>query len=116
MPDGAIVGDAGGRAQVARVLLDAEIRSFEQFLDENDLRATLRRFAHQPLGSGDVAVDVPAAGELHGRDGDLALGAIQVRRLTHANTFPGFRMPFGSSACLSSRMVEISAGVRDSGR
>ena len=61
-------------------------------------------------------VDVPAAGELHGRNRDFALSSIQMRGLTHANTLPGLRMPLGSSARLSRRIVEISAGVRDSGR
>ena len=83
---------------------------------QDDLRAALRGLAHQPLGGGDVAVDVPAAGELQRRHRDLALGSRQMRGLVHANTLPGLRMPLGSSACLSSRMVEISAGVRDSGR
>ena len=40
-------------------------------------------------------------------------GTIQMRGSAHANTLPGLRMPLGSSACLSSRMVEISAAVRD---
>src|SRR5688572_11414245 len=116
MPHGAIVGHAGGHPKMARVLLDAEVRRLEQLLDEDDLRATLRGVADQAFGRGDVPVDVPAAGELHGRNRDLALSSIQMRGLTHANTLPGLRMPLGSSARLSRRIVEISAGVRDSGR
>ena len=49
---------------MTRVLLDAEVRRLEQLLDEDDLRALLRRLPHQPLGRGDVRVDIPAAGEL----------------------------------------------------
>ena len=63
----------GGETQVARILLDAEVRRLEQFLDQDDLRALLRRLAHQLLGVGDVRCHVPAAGELRRRHGDFAL-------------------------------------------
>ena len=60
-------------AQVARVLLDAEVRRLEQLLDQDDLRARFAasRTARSALAM--FAVEVPAAGELRGRDGDLAL-------------------------------------------
>ena len=72
--------------------------------------------AHQPLGGGDVRATSQPQANCIAATVTSRFGTIQMRRLIHANTFPGFRMPFGSSACLSSRMVEISAGVRDSGR
>src|SRR6185503_6120745 len=39
MPDGLVVRDRSRDAQVTRVLLDAEIRRLEQFLDQDDLGA-----------------------------------------------------------------------------
>jgi len=52
--------------QVTRVLLDAEVRRLEQLGQEDHLRAPRGRLAHQLLGPGDVAFDVPVAGHLDG--------------------------------------------------
>ena len=116
MTDGAIVGNAGGDAQVARVLFDAEIGCFEQLLDEDDLRALFCGLTHELFGIGDVRRHIPATGELRCRHHHFTAGSVQMRWSAHANTLPGLRMPLGSSAFLSNRMVEISAAVRDKGR
>ena len=98
------------------ILFDAEIGSFKQLLDEDDLRALPRRLTHEFLGIGNVRGHVPAACELGCGHDHFPAGAIQMRWRAHANTLPGLRMPLGSSAFLSNRMVEISAAVRDKGR
>jgi hypothetical protein len=85
--------------------------------NRHNLTAVISRYVtHQPFRGCDVRVDVPSAGELQRGDRDLALAALEMRRGRHANTLPGLRMPLGSRAFLSSRMVEISAAVRDKGR
>ena len=68
----AILVDGGRESQVAVVLLDAEIRRLEQLLQQDDLRALTRRPAHQRFSACDVRIDIPVAGELRGRDRDLA--------------------------------------------
>ena len=114
--DGAIVLHRGGNSQMTRVLLDAEIWRLEQFLNEDDLRALRRRLPHQLFGIRNIDVHIPATGELRGRNGHFAFRSFEMCGSAHANTLPGLRMPLGSSACLRSRMVEISAAVRDKGR
>src|SRR5688572_22766569 len=101
---------------MARILFDAEIGSFEQLLDQDDLRTAARSLADQSFCGSDIGIDVPAACELRGSDRHLAFWTMEMRGNVHANTLPGLRIPFGSSACLSSRMVDISAALRDRGR
>ncbi|MNN28974.1 hypothetical protein D3C81_1425570 [compost metagenome] len=72
MGDGGVGFNRGGQLQVIRIGLLAEVRSFEQLLDQDDLRALGGRFADQPLGSFQVALAVPGAGHLGGGNSDSA--------------------------------------------
>ena len=60
-----------GKAEIAPVLVLAEVRRLEQLLQEHDPRTPSGSLAHEPLGPGDVVVTVPAAGHLRCRDGHL---------------------------------------------
>jgi len=64
--DGRVILDRCRQVIKATVFVDAEVRRFEQFLDQDDFRALLRRIANQPLGIGDVGLFVPAALHLCG--------------------------------------------------
>ena len=59
------------QAEIAPVLVLAEVRRLEQLLQEHDPRTPSCSLAHEPLGPGDVLVAVPAAGHLRRRDGHL---------------------------------------------
>src|SRR5579862_9790967 len=48
-------------------MIDAEVRSLEQLLDEDDLGAAARRGPNQFFRARDVRVAVPTAGHLGGR-------------------------------------------------
>jgi hypothetical protein len=58
--------------EVLREVVLAEIRRFEELLQQNDVRTLARRRAHQLLGARDVGGALPRAGHLGGRDGDCA--------------------------------------------
>ncbi len=60
------------------VLLDAEVRRLEQLRQQDDLGALARGLAHRGFRLRHVGVDVPAAGELRGRDRDRPGCAIEV--------------------------------------
>src|SRR6266481_2960063 len=61
-----------GELQMPRGMILAEVRSLEQLLDQNHLRAAARGLADQFLGARDVRVAVPTAGHLSGRYRNLA--------------------------------------------
>ena len=68
---------AGGRpcqVEILRPLLDAEIGRGEQFLHQHDPRPQPSRLPHQRLGPVGVVIQIPAAGELGGGQGDGAHG------------------------------------------
>src|SRR5690348_169738 len=61
-----------GQREMIRGLVLAEIRRFEQFLDENGVGAFCRRLTHQSLGLFDIRTPVPAAGKLRCGERDLS--------------------------------------------
>lgn len=61
-----------GEAQMAMVLLDAEVRGGEQLLQQDQLRAPGSRFADQALGAVEIVVETPATGELGSGQGQVA--------------------------------------------
>ncbi|MNN15956.1 hypothetical protein D3C81_1290770 [compost metagenome] len=70
--DGGVLFNRGGELQVVRIRLLAEVRGFEQFLDQDDLRTLGGSLAYQFLGVGDIRGAIPGAGHLSGGDGDVA--------------------------------------------
>ncbi|MNH24215.1 hypothetical protein D3C79_841370 [compost metagenome] len=72
------VGDCGvgfnrrGQLQVIRIRLLAEVRGFEQLLNQDDLRAFCCRFADQLFGSGQIVLTIPGTRHLGGGDGNGA--------------------------------------------
>ncbi|MNI49000.1 hypothetical protein D3C73_1035930 [compost metagenome] len=68
--DGDVVFDRRRQLQVIRIWLLAEVRRFEQFLDQDDLRALGGGFADQPFCDLDIAFKVPGTGHLSGGDGN----------------------------------------------
>ncbi|MNE17770.1 hypothetical protein D3C80_1107640 [compost metagenome] len=59
----------GGQLQVIRIGLLAEIRGFEQFLDQDDLRALAGGFTDQPFGGFEISLAIPGTRHLGGGDG-----------------------------------------------
>ncbi|MNF87412.1 hypothetical protein D3C84_698770 [compost metagenome] len=72
MLDSGVGFNRGSQLQVVRVRLLTEVRSFEQFLDQDDLRALGRGFADQLFGGGQVVLAIPGARHLGGGDGNGA--------------------------------------------
>ena len=81
VPHRRVVRDRARQREVPHVLLDAEIRRLEQLRQQDDVRAGGGRLAHQPLGTRDVRLRVPAAGHLNGRHRHRAGGTAKVLRL-----------------------------------
>ncbi|MCY1390754.1 hypothetical protein D9M71_55770 [compost metagenome] len=66
--DGRVGFNRGGQLQVIRIGLLAEIRGFEQFLDQDDLRALVGGFANQPFGGFEISLAIPGTSHLGGGD------------------------------------------------
>ena len=70
MRDRRVLVGRRGEQQIVGVGFLAEVRGFEQFLDQDDLRALRSRLAHQVFGLGDIRRAIPGTGHLGGGDGD----------------------------------------------
>ncbi len=72
--DRRVAGKRFRQREIFLILVFAEVRRLEQFLDEDHLRTLLRSGASQLFGAGNIGLDVPAAGELGGGDGHATHG------------------------------------------
>ena len=68
--NGGVLVHRAGQLGVVGVGLLAEIGSFEQFLNKDDLRTLGCGLAYQLLGRGDIGGAIPGAGHLGGGDGN----------------------------------------------
>jgi len=64
--DRRVLLDRHGDLEVLRIVLDAEVRRFEELLNQDDVRALPRGLAHDPLGRGEIRGAVAGTGELSG--------------------------------------------------
>ncbi len=74
MGDQSVAFEGLSQLQMLGVLFRAEIRRLKQFLQQDQVCAFARSFAHQSLGLGDIRVDVPAAFHLGDSEGQGHFG------------------------------------------
>jgi hypothetical protein len=66
-----MVVDRMREIEVFVLFVDAEVRRFEQFLKQDDLRARVCGLVHQRFRSSDIGFEFPAAVHLGTGDADL---------------------------------------------